>query len=156
MIRRFWIQAVSVHKATSCNCVLPSQLFKVSFPRQRGPNCRTSDDNHQKLTQSSSSHTPGMAKCRHEGEESRSYLNGRVRDFTGIHSIHRTKILLYSPTKIHWTQPVPSPSEVTPCVTSMIQESIPSGIRRQMVSFSPNLVSFKKDTKNCFWQHRGI
>lgn len=91
-----------------------------------------------------------MAKCRHEGEESRSYLNGRMRDFIRIHSIHRRKILLYSPTKIHWTQPVPSPSEVTPCVTSMIQESIPSGIYRQMVSFSPNLKSLKKIQRTAF------
>lgn len=53
--------------------------------------------------QSSSSHASGMAKCRHGGGESRIYLNGRMCDFTGIHSTHRSKILLSSPTKIHWT-----------------------------------------------------
>lgn len=52
----------------------------------------------------SSSHASGMAKCRHEGGESRNYLNGRMCHFTGIHSVHRRKILLSSPTKIHWTQ----------------------------------------------------
>lgn len=113
-------------------------------PRQRGPNCRTSDDNCQNLMESSSLHTPGMAKHRHDGEESRSYLNGRRCDFIGIHSIHRRKILLYSPTKIHWTLPVPSQSGVTPCVTAMTQESIPSGIRRQVISFSSNLKSLKR------------
>lgn len=134
----------------------PISASQGLFSRQRRPNCWISDDSHQKLMQSSSLHTPGMAKHRHEGEESRSYLDGRVCDFIGIHSVHRRQILLYSPTKIHWTQPVPLPSEVTPCVTSMIQESIPLGICRQMVSFSPNLKLLKKDTKNCFWQHRGI
>jgi len=74
-----------------------------------------SDDNHQKLMQSSSLHIPGMAKHRDEGDEPRNYLNGRMRGFIGIHSVHRRKILLCSPTEIHWTQPIPSHSEVTPC-----------------------------------------
>lgn len=101
-------------------------------------------------------HTPGTAKCRYEGEESRSYLNGRTCDFLGIHSVHRRKILLYSPTKIYWIQTVPSPSEVTP-------RELLSWCRRNPALegyadrwfLSPHQV-IKKDTKNCFWQHRGI
>lgn len=117
---------------------------------------------HQKLMQSSFLffffflHTPGMAKCRHEGEESRSYLNSRVCDFVGIHSIHRRKILLLSPTEIHWIQPVPSPSEVTPCeLPSWCRRSPPLEGYADRWFLSP-LKVIKKDTKNCFWQHRGI
>lgn len=89
-----------MHKATSCHPVLPPQLPKSL---SKSKECKLPGGLHQKVMQSSSSHASGMAKCRHGGGESRIYLNGRMCDFTGIHSTHRSKILLSSPTKIHWT-----------------------------------------------------
>lgn len=91
-----------MHKATSCHRVLPPQIPKSL---SQSKECKLPGDLHQKVMQSSSSssHASGMAKCRQEGGESRIYVNGRMCDFTGIHSIHRRKILPSSPTKIPWT-----------------------------------------------------
>lgn len=96
-----------MHKATSCHCVLPPQLPKSL---SQSKECKLPGDLHHKVMQSSSSsHASGMAKCRHERGESRIHLNGRMCDFTGIHSVHRRKILLSSPTKTHWTEVCPFP-----------------------------------------------
>lgn len=75
MIRQVWIQAVGVHKAISCHSVLLAQLPKSL---SQSKECKLPGNLHQKVMQSSSSHASGMAKCRHEGGESRIYLNGRM------------------------------------------------------------------------------
>lgn len=142
-IRRFWIQAVWVHKATSCHRVLPPQLPKSL---SQSKECKLPGDFTTKWCNLLLHRPQGWpsADTREENPESTSMAE----------CVTSPEYILFTGERSFYPHPpkftVHSPSEVTPCVTSTIQESIPSGICRQKVYFSPNSKSLKKIQRTAF------